>query len=59
MSTVEHFFFFFSQHLPDCLQFVVLSRLSNYSLLCQPVDYSNNPLAMKVVKVKVELKVLV
>ncbi|XP_030227979.1 elongation of very long chain fatty acids protein 4 [Gadus morhua] len=32
-------------------KFVVLSRLSNYSLLCQPVDYSNSPLAMKMANV--------
>ncbi|CAG5999472.1 unnamed protein product [Menidia menidia] len=28
--------------------FLVTSWLSNYSLLCQPVDYSSSPLAMRV-----------
>ena len=58
LSAVEHSFFYFSQHLPVCLQFVVLSRSMNYSFLCQPVDYSNSPLAMKVGHVKVEPNVL-
>lgn len=29
-------------------QFLVTSWLSNYSYLCQPVDYSTSPLAMRV-----------
>ncbi|KAK0155225.1 Elongation of very long chain fatty acids protein 4 [Merluccius polli] len=32
-------------------EFAVLSRLSNYSYLCQPVDYSRNPLAMRMANV--------
>ncbi|CAG5999484.1 unnamed protein product [Menidia menidia] len=31
-----------------CYEFLVTSWLSNYSLLCQPVDYSSSPLAMRV-----------
>lgn len=29
-------------------QFLMASWLSNYSYLCQPVDYSTSPLAMRV-----------
>lgn len=32
-------------------EFLVTSWLSNYSLLCQPVDYSTNPLAMRMATV--------
>lgn len=32
----------------DGFQFLVTSWLSSYSLLCQPVDYSTSPLAMRV-----------
>ncbi|KAK7889694.1 hypothetical protein WMY93_025254 [Mugilogobius chulae] len=32
-------------------EFLVTSWLSNYSLLCQPVDYSQSPLAMRMAKV--------
>ncbi|XP_055077331.1 elongation of very long chain fatty acids protein 4-like [Periophthalmus magnuspinnatus] len=30
-----------------CYEFLVTSWLSDYSLICQPVDYSRNPLAMR------------
>ncbi|CAL8395698.1 unnamed protein product [Boreogadus saida] len=32
-------------------EFLVTSRLSNYSYLCQPVDYSTSPLAMRMANV--------
>ncbi|GAA6235033.1 elongation of very long chain fatty acids protein 4-like [Lates japonicus] len=32
-------------------EFLVSSWLSNYSYLCQPVDYSTNPLAMRMARV--------
>ncbi|XP_036409827.1 ELOVL fatty acid elongase 8a [Megalops cyprinoides] len=32
-------------------EFLVTSWLANYSLLCQPVDYSNSPLGMRMAKV--------
>ncbi|XP_063075113.1 ELOVL fatty acid elongase 8a [Engraulis encrasicolus] len=32
-------------------EFTVTSWLANYSLLCQPVDYSNSPLGMRMAKV--------
>ncbi|XP_054912106.1 ELOVL fatty acid elongase 8b [Poeciliopsis prolifica] len=32
-------------------EFLVTSWLSNYSLLCQPVDYSNRPLALRMARV--------
>ncbi|XP_029988737.1 ELOVL fatty acid elongase 8b [Sphaeramia orbicularis] len=32
-------------------EFLVTSWLSNYSLLCQPVDYSTSPLAMRMARV--------
>ncbi|XP_037530683.1 ELOVL fatty acid elongase 8b [Nematolebias whitei] len=32
-------------------EFLVASWLSNYSLLCQPVDYSSSPLAMRMARV--------
>nr|WJY55135.1 Elovl4 [Paralichthys lethostigma] len=32
-------------------EFLVTSLLSNYSYLCQPVDYSNSPLAMRMARV--------
>ncbi|CAL9696345.1 unnamed protein product [Knipowitschia caucasica] len=32
-------------------EFLVTSWLSNYSLLCQPVDYSTHPLAMRMARV--------
>ncbi|KAI4828857.1 hypothetical protein KUCAC02_022929 [Chaenocephalus aceratus] len=32
-------------------EFLVTSWLSNYSYLCQPVDYSNSPLAVRMAKV--------
>lgn len=32
-------------------EFLVTSILSEYSLICQPVDYSNNPLAMRMANV--------
>ncbi|XP_042337688.1 elongation of very long chain fatty acids protein 4-like [Plectropomus leopardus] len=31
-------------------EFLDTSRLSNYSLLCQPVDYSNSPLALRMAR---------
>ncbi|KAF7218973.1 elongation of very long chain fatty acids protein 7-like, partial [Nothobranchius furzeri] len=33
-----------------CFQFLVTSWLSNYILLCQPVDYSTSPLAMRMAR---------
>ncbi|KAL4000467.1 hypothetical protein ACER0C_008238 [Sarotherodon galilaeus] len=34
-----------------CHEFLVTSWLLNYSLLCQPVDYSTSPLAMRMARV--------
>lgn len=34
-----------------CYEFLVTSWLSSYSLLCQPVDYSTSPLAMRMARV--------
>lgn len=34
-----------------CYEFLVTSWFSNYSFLCQPVDYSTNPLAMRMARV--------
>ncbi|XP_020788792.2 elongation of very long chain fatty acids protein 4-like [Boleophthalmus pectinirostris] len=34
-----------------CYEFLVTSWLSNYSLICQPVDYSRSPLAMRMASV--------
>uniref|UniRef100_A0A671USI5 Elongation of very long chain fatty acids protein n=1 Tax=Sparus aurata TaxID=8175 RepID=A0A671USI5_SPAAU len=34
-----------------CYEFLVTSWISNYSLLCQPVDYSTSPLAMRMARV--------
>ncbi|KAL7396973.1 hypothetical protein ABVT39_014364 [Epinephelus coioides] len=31
-----------------CYEFLVTSWLSSYSLFCQPVDYSNSPLALRI-----------
>lgn len=41
--------------LLNYFQFLVTSWLSNYSLLCQPVDYSTSPLAMRVSVINVPL----